>query len=113
MTERKVADQYRRSQAQKRGGGQVANEAEFPDMDLAQIRELADREPGPEFINVFNDNLARALNRLEDQKTREVALLKMEGYTNREIADQLGISLSSVERKHRVIRELWEREFGE
>jgi DNA-directed RNA polymerase specialized sigma24 family protein len=33
---------------------------------------------------------------------------KLEGYENREIARQLGISLSSVERKLRVVREKWQ-----
>lgn len=55
---------------------------------------------------MFNETLARALRRLSDATTREVALLRMESYQNREIADRLEISLSSVERKLRVIREL-------
>jgi DNA-directed RNA polymerase specialized sigma24 family protein len=52
------------------------------------------------------------LARLAEEKTREVALLKLEGYENREIAQRLDISLSSVERKLRVIREAWQDEFG-
>ncbi len=36
----------------------------------------------------------------------------MEGYQNREIANRLEIGLSSVERKLRVIREVWRKEFG-
>ena len=82
-------------------------------MNLAQLRELADREPGPEFIASFNENLARAINRLEQEKTRQVALLKLEGYSNREIADHLEISLSSIERKLRIIRVTWQREFAD
>jgi hypothetical protein len=42
LTDRKVADQYRQSLAQKRGGGGVVNEADVPELNLAQIRELAD-----------------------------------------------------------------------
>ena len=105
LTDRKVAEHYRRSQAQKRGGGQVAT--------LDDLRELVDREPLPEFIAAFNDNLSRALTRLGEEKIREVALLKLEGFENREIAEKLGIGLSSVERKLRVIREAWQEEFSE
>ena len=74
--------------------------------------EAADQGPGPEFVAAFNDHLARALARLADENTREVALLKLEGYENREIAQRLQISLSSVERKLRVIRQAWHEEFG-
>ena len=112
LTERKVADQYRKTLAQKRGGGNIVPESALPQMDFAQLRELADQEPGPEFVTAFNENLARAITRLTDEKIREVALMRLDGHTNREIADRLDISLSSVERKLRVIREVWEAEFG-
>jgi DNA-directed RNA polymerase specialized sigma24 family protein len=54
--------------------------------------------------------LSRALRRLGETTTREVALRPREGYENREIADRLEISLSSVERKLRVVREVWREE---
>jgi DNA-directed RNA polymerase specialized sigma24 family protein len=47
---------------------------------------------------------------LEDLKLRLVALMKMQGYTNVEIAAKLGCALRSVERKLRLIRTQWERE---
>jgi DNA-directed RNA polymerase specialized sigma24 family protein len=109
LTERKVADQYRAAGAEKRGGEAVRQE--LP-RDADSLGELAAREPGPEFVASFNENLARALHRLGEQTTREVALLRMEGFENREIAARLAISLSSVERKLRVIREVWREEFA-
>ena len=110
LTERKVADTYRRSLAQKRSGGSAdQNEARQAG---AGVSDMADPEPSPEFVVLFNDNLARALHRLGETSTREVAILRMEGCQNREIAQQLEISLSSVERKLRVIREVWRTEFA-
>jgi DNA-binding CsgD family transcriptional regulator len=41
---------------------------------------------------------------------RDVAVWKMEGYTNEEIAGQLGRSVPTVERKLASIRKIWERE---
>ena len=76
------------------------------------MNELTDDEPGPEFVAAFNDHLTRALVRLRQPSTREVALLRMEGFENREIAARLEISVSSVERKLRLIRELWYEEFA-
>jgi RNA polymerase sigma factor (sigma-70 family) len=109
LTDRKVADHYRAAGAQKRGGDAARDE--LPP-HAADIRDVADHEPGPEFIATFNENLARALQRLGEPTTREVALLRMEGYENSEIAARLDISQSSVERKLRVIREVWAEEFS-
>ncbi len=41
---------------------------------------------------------------------KEVAMSKVQGYTNEEIAQRLGCSLSTIERKLRLIREIWSRE---
>jgi DNA-directed RNA polymerase specialized sigma24 family protein len=111
LTDRGVAQQYRRSQAQKRGGGDVRLLGDLAEADSRPC-DTPDQEPGPEFVAAFNDHLSRALARLSDERTREVALLKLEGYENREIAQRLEISLSSVERKLRVIRQSWREEFG-
>ena len=40
---------------------------------------------------------------------KQVALLKLEGYQNAEVAVRLGCSLPTVERKLRLIRRLWTR----
>lgn len=75
-----------------------------------EMLDLVDREPEPEFVAMFNENLALAMRGLAEP-TREVAILRMEGYEVREIAQQLDISVSSVERKLRVVRDAWERIF--
>jgi DNA-directed RNA polymerase specialized sigma24 family protein len=109
LTERQAANQLRRAAAAKRGGKlppQPGAGGHTPD----QVH-ISDPTPGPEFAAAFNDSLACAINRLTDTKTREVALLRMEGYENQQIAASLEISLSSVERKLRVVREVWAEEF--
>lgn len=111
LTERKVADEYRAAATQKRGGANTFHNRADP--QASDLQDLADREPGPEFVAALNDQLARALARLGEPTTREVAILRMEGYQNHEIADRLQISLSSVERKLRVIREVWQEEFAD
>jgi RNA polymerase sigma factor (sigma-70 family) len=113
LVDRRVADQYRREGAAKRGGGKVAREGDLDDIDFAQIRELADQGPSPEYVAEFNEHLSRAILRLDEGKTREVAVLRMEGYSNVEISKKLKISLSSVGRKMRVIQEVWKSEFSD
>ena len=46
----------------------------------------------------------RLLDRLPNAKSRSIAVWKMEGYTNEEIAAELGCATSTVERKLRAIR---------
>jgi DNA-directed RNA polymerase specialized sigma24 family protein len=47
------------------------------------------------------------LGRLRDDSLRRVALLRMEGYTNEEVADRLGCSLRTIARKIELIRRTW------
>jgi DNA-directed RNA polymerase specialized sigma24 family protein len=64
---------------------------------------FAGREPPPEFTAA----LADLLECLPTDELRRVALARMEGCTNTEVARRLGRSLSTIERKLQVIRILW------
>ena len=55
------------------------------------------------------DRCRHLLDRLSPE-LRSVALWKMEGFTNVEIAQRLGCVAGTVERKLRVIRKIWEKE---
>ena len=50
------------------------------------------------------------LDRLGDAVLRQIALAKMGMFTNQEIADKFGRSLSWVNRKLDLIRSIWEVE---
>ena len=52
----------------------------------------------------------RLLDRLGNPELRELAVWKMEGYTNDEIAAKISRSLRTVERKLRLIRDTWAQE---
>jgi DNA-directed RNA polymerase specialized sigma24 family protein len=104
ITGRKAYHLVRDESRQKRGGpaGGPADE-----QDLA---EVLSREPSPEFAAQVAEDCERLLRSLGDPELRSVALLKMEGYTNGEVARQLGFSARSVKRKLQLIRRLWEKE---
>ena len=53
------------------------------------------------------EDYQRLLGRLDEAELRSVALWKVEGYTNEEIAEKLGCVVRSVERKLQRIRILW------
>ena len=52
----------------------------------------------------------RLVARLGDADLRRVAVWKMEGYSNKEIATKLGCVPRTVERKLGLIRTLWSQE---
>ncbi len=56
---------------------------------------------------IIEEEGQRLLAALEDDKLTQVALWKLEGFTNDEIAGKLGLTTRSVERKLQRIREKW------
>jgi RNA polymerase sigma factor (sigma-70 family) len=106
----KAVDQIRRQTAQKRGGTNVRGESIFEVGDASQIGglgQLINSQPTADFMAIMEEQQQSMFLALPDASQREVARLRFEGYSNDEIAEQLGISLRSVERKLKVIREIW------
>lgn len=66
-----------------------------------------DQAPAPDFVASLKDLLGHLLGKLPEEKQRSIAVLKLEGWTNADIARQLGCPLRTVERKLSVIRALW------
>jgi DNA-directed RNA polymerase specialized sigma24 family protein len=111
ITSRKALKQWEAHRRQKRGGGRLRGESVFfkPDADSTQmgIDGLAGYELSPEFEVQLSEEFQNLLDRLEDDSLRQLALLKLEGYSNEEIAAQLRCGLRTVERRLRGIRAIW------
>lgn len=111
ITARKASAQLRRSHRQKRGGGGVRGESVFVRDDSSQrgagIDQVLGQEPTPELAALVAEQCEHLLGRLEDESLRRIALLKLEGYSNDEIAQQLDCAPRTVERKLARIREAW------
>jgi RNA polymerase sigma factor (sigma-70 family) len=73
--------------------------------------QLLSREPTPEEAAATADECQRLLDLLGDPELRQIALWKVEGHTNEEIAARLDCVPRTVERKVRRIRLLWKREW--
>jgi RNA polymerase sigma factor (sigma-70 family) len=71
------------------------------------LEQLLSREPPPELAAEMSEEYRRLLDRLGDPQLQAIALWKVEGYTNEEIARRLGCVVRSVERKLQRIRILW------
>jgi DNA-directed RNA polymerase specialized sigma24 family protein len=107
---RKASDQNRWESQQKRGGGRVLREADLmagPEPETGGLSQVVGAEPSPEFAAMVAEECARRLEGLPDDSLRQVALLKMEGYRNEEIAARLGCGLRTVARRLEVIRKAW------
>ena len=89
-------------------GGQGSDPSQFG------IQQVVDRgEPTPEFAALTTDEYRRLLALLGEPKLQQIATWKMEGYTNKEIAAKLDCGLRSIERKLRIIRDIWEQEIAD
>ena len=67
-------------------------------------------EPTPEFAAQVAEQYQRLLDLLGDESLCRVAVWKMEGLTNDEVAEQLGCSRRTVARKLDTIRIIWSEE---
>ncbi len=107
LAERKATDVVRRQQRLKRGEGKVANEADVVKQDGDMLDQMVGTAPSPAFAAMIAEEYRQRLDALADEQLRQVAVLKMEGYRNEEIAAQLGLGLRSVVRKLGLIRRTW------
>jgi DNA-directed RNA polymerase specialized sigma24 family protein len=109
LTARKASHLRRDQGRQKRGGGvHRAEPAAGP--EGAALEAVLGREPSPEFAAEVAEECRRLLAGLGDPDLEAVALWKMEGYDNAEIAAKLGCAPRTVERRLRLIRQLWNKE---
>jgi DNA-directed RNA polymerase specialized sigma24 family protein len=112
ITTRKAHDLIQHQQRKKRGGGQVMGESGLagPGGGAGGLEQMLGQEPTPEFAAEVAEECDRLLRLLPDDEMRAVAVWKMEGYTNEEIAARLDCVPRTVERKLRAIRSHWEHE---
>jgi RNA polymerase sigma factor (sigma-70 family) len=111
ITLRKARRARRRGQSQKRGGGQVKGDSPYSPagrQDASSgLADILAEGPTPAFAAEVAEQCERLLDRLGDDQLRTIALLKMDGYTVGEIAQQLSCSVRSVERGLQLIRAKW------
>jgi DNA-directed RNA polymerase specialized sigma24 family protein len=113
ITSNKAYDQWLRESRKRRGAGRVVGEEALvgPDPDArGGLDQVMGREPTPDFAAQVADECGRLLAGLRDDTLRQIALLRMEGYSNDQIASRIGCGVRTVERKLDLIRKAWERE---
>jgi DNA-directed RNA polymerase specialized sigma24 family protein len=114
ITFRKVAESMRHQTRLKRGGGGVLGQSvklNDSEVDLGMARVLSN-EPTPEAAAQFAEDYERLLEKLEDSTLRSIAVRKLEGHSREEIADALGTSVRTIDRKLTLIRLMWQEELS-
>jgi DNA-directed RNA polymerase specialized sigma24 family protein len=107
ITVRKACNLANHERRGSRGAGRVRT---LSDLAECGADDLAGAEPSPELAAQFVEESGRLLGMLRDDSLRAVALAKLEGHTNEEIAARLGCVRFTVDRKLRAIRQIWESE---
>ena len=108
MTSRKVIDLIRKNAARPVVGESALGATAYGANPLVSLP--AD-DPTPEVVAMVADEVQHLFEVLPE-KYHAVALAKIECLTAPEIALQCGIHVSTVERRLRIIREIWAKEFG-
>jgi DNA-directed RNA polymerase specialized sigma24 family protein len=108
ITARKVLHLVRDQGRHKRGGDRVPDgAAELPELHSA-IDQLVGNEPTPGFAAQVAERYEGLLGLLDDDQ-RAIAIAKLEGLTNAEIAKRMNRALRTIERKLQLIRAVWEQ----
>lgn len=83
-----------------------------PDHTAAENLEVCTdkTELQPDAIAMISESIEYLLGILDSDELREIAMLKVAGFTNLEIANRLGRSVATVERRLKLIRVTWEEE---
>lgn len=115
ITARKAGAQLQREGRQKRGGGRVRGASDLPAAGPGGetgdvLATIMGPGPTPEFAAAAAEECRRLLDLLGDDELRKVALDRMEGYSNDEIAGRLGCARRTVARRIDLIRKTWEGE---
>lgn len=109
LTARKAADQLKHNGRAKRGGGRVRGDSALGEPDGESpggFDALEGDGPTPEEAALLAEEVQSLLGRLPSPALRQVAVWKLEGFTNAEIAAKHGCSEPTVERRLALIRRL-------
>jgi DNA-directed RNA polymerase specialized sigma24 family protein len=110
ITSRKVCDLVEYERRGRRDHRRREDAGSGGCADALPLDELLSREPDPALVAEMADCCRSLLARLGDEELRTIALRKLEGSSNEEIAALIGRSRATVERRLTLVRELWSAE---
>ena len=108
ITTRKSINQFKRLTARRRQvpGKGLLNDAS----NGVSLEEIVGGEPTPELAAGLAEEFNRRIDSLGDSMLRRIAIMKLEGYNNQEIATELNVAVRTIGRKLYLIRREWAAE---
>ncbi len=107
ILDRKSVDHLRKQRADKRGGGFVRGESFFEETEEARfIEQIGTREASFEMVVDFLDVIEAIVQRLDTPSLRVVLTDKFAGYTVKEISARTGMSVATINRKLKLVRNI-------
>lgn len=110
MSARKIIDKRRHDQRQRRGAGARVHSLNSG-QDPQAVLEVVGNEPTPEMVAMMAETVEQFFSQLALGQLRDIAVAKLEGASNAEIAQQLQCSERTIERRLHLIREKCKQEF--
>ena len=110
ITSRKIANQFRYEHQQRRNANQTLTESILQRSDgssIGVLQSLPTQEPTPAFAAEVADMSEYLMSQLLESDLQKIVLLKLEGHTNEDVAEQLNITRRTVQRKLERIRRIW------
>jgi len=92
----------------RRGGGYTKTAKNDEVLDGMTTNELS-----PEISFFAQEECERLLSILPNDGLKKLTVLKVDGYTNQEIAEILGCTRRSIQRRLKLIRQIWTKEIDE
>lgn len=106
-TRHDIIDQVRMDNRLKRGGGNVRGDSVFGS-GMDGWSAVLDSSPAPDLLAEMQEQYEELLQRLPDALLKEIAVGKMRGFTNAQLAEKHDVSTRTIERKLDLIRRHWQ-----
>jgi DNA-directed RNA polymerase specialized sigma24 family protein len=114
ITVRKAIDLLVREGRVKRGGGKVRGESALPAAGSATdppgMNQVACDDLTPDLAATAAAAVQRLLDLLPNENLRQAAQMRLDGYSNDEIAEKFQRSTVAIERWFNIIRQCWRNE---
>ena len=104
ITKRKAAHRIRDETAKKRGGGNLQGESALGQQG---ILGFAANEPTAEFATQMAEELGYLRELLKDDGLEQIAMYRLQGFTNAEIAEKMNCVERTTDRRLALIRRIW------
>jgi RNA polymerase sigma factor (sigma-70 family) len=104
---RQTINAQKRIDRAKRGAGKVQGSLAFGEQGIESVVDFVKRDLAPDVAVQLQDLSDQLLLRLSNDELRAIALLRMAGFSNAEIAQKLQLSERTIERKLAAIRSCW------